>query len=86
MLTEEERAALREPTKTELEVARVLYARRTKEKPDAIEEARAVIRAMAEMVPIVRDHEGMAVHELRGAPADIWRVMIDAASPTSLKD
>jgi len=43
-------------------------------KADAI----TALTALREYTPVVRD-QGHVVHELRGAPADIWRVLIDAA-------
>ncbi len=41
--------------------------------------ARRAIAAMRDMVPVVRDQNGQMVHEIRGAPRDVWRAMIDAA-------
>jgi hypothetical protein len=40
--------------------------------------AEAAIAAMREFKMVVR-HDGEVVHELRGAPDDIWKAMIDAA-------
>lgn len=41
--------------------------------------ASAAIAAMRECELVVRDDEGHVVHELRGAPNDIWQHMITAA-------
>jgi hypothetical protein len=40
---------------------------------------RAAIEAMREVAPVVRDADGHVIHELRGAPEDIWHLLIDAA-------
>lgn len=41
--------------------------------------ARAAIEAMRECELVVRNDDGHVVHELRGAPNDIWQHMITAA-------
>jgi hypothetical protein len=43
--------------------------------------ARAAIRAMRDVVPVVRTSDGYIAHELRGPPDATWRCLIDAASP-----
>lgn len=40
--------------------------------------ARAAIEAMREYTLVYRQ-DGMVVHELRGAPDDIWKMLLDAA-------
>lgn len=40
--------------------------------------ARAAIEAMRDMVPVVREN-GEVVQELRGSPANIWAMMMNAA-------
>ena len=40
--------------------------------------ARAAIEAMRECDLVYRNEEGQVVHELRGPPNVIWKVMIDA--------
>jgi hypothetical protein len=40
--------------------------------------ARAAVRAMRSFNLVYR-HDGEVVHELRGAPNDIWRAMLDGA-------
>jgi hypothetical protein len=47
-------------------------------RPELEAMARAAIEAMRDMTPVVREN-GEVVHELRGAPADIWSTMMDAA-------
>jgi hypothetical protein len=42
-------------------------------------EARAAIGAMRSAAPVVRDRAGNVIHELRGAPEDIWAMLIDGA-------
>jgi hypothetical protein len=49
--------------------------------PEYLPTARAAIRAMRDVVPVVRTPDGYIAHELRGPPDATWRVMIDAASP-----
>jgi formylmethanofuran:tetrahydromethanopterin formyltransferase len=41
--------------------------------------ARAAIAAMNDVEPIVRASDGGIVHELRGAPRDLWLVLMAAA-------
>ena len=42
--------------------------------------ARAAIMAMRDYIPVFRDpRDGGKVHQLVGAPEDIWRTMLDAA-------
>lgn len=45
---------------------------------DMLDAARAALEAMRDFTPVVRCEDGV-VHQLVGAPEDIWRTMIDAA-------
>lgn len=42
------------------------------------DDARAAVEALRDHAPVLRDEAGV-IHELRGAPEDIWRLLIDAA-------
>lgn len=43
-----------------------------------LKQARAAIEAMRSQTLVYRDN-GHVVHELRGAPDDIWKTLLDAA-------
>ncbi len=45
----------------------------------AFEAARAAIAAMNDVEPVVLASDGSIVHELRGAPRDLWLVLMAAA-------
>ena len=47
--------------------------------------ARAAIMALRDATLVYRDN-GMVVHELRGAPDDIWKMLLDAALSDALKE
>jgi hypothetical protein len=49
---------------------------------DYRDEARAAIEAMEYCAPVVRDESGGVIHELRGAPSDIWAMLFAAALST----
>jgi hypothetical protein len=43
------------------------------------EAARCIVEAMLEMQPVVRASDNSVVHELRGAPRDLWLILMTAA-------
>ncbi len=49
---------------------------------ELLREARAAIAAMRDMEVVFREN-GEAVTEIRGAPADVWLVLLDAALTSS---
>jgi hypothetical protein len=49
-------------------------------------EARAAIEALRDLAIVYRNEDGEVVHEIRGDPTAIWRVLLDSALSTTPAD